>query len=1452
MKRFALSIALACGVGSAQSAPVLNYVTSSEDAVNSPLNYHARIYGPDSLYGLEVDHNGDLYFAEPNDHRVYRINRDLKISSYLGNGGGTNLNATPQGVTRPRLAAMESGRNFVIESYTSYRAQLLSFDNSSGRWNLFSNYNQAGNYFYEYSPDQTVYDSELYLTRNRSPYGVYKVNSDGSVIRLLGNGTTSLPTDGSTIDASDIRFSSYIEGIAADESGNFYISDGARIYFWDVAANTISHYYGSGGSSVIDGGDRLASGGNVLYDLEYDSVNSELYFLETNGDLVAAIDIATGTVRIVAGGGSSSMSDGADPLSIDFGNLNHLELDTANNRVFFVDISDNYAIISYAEDTDGDMANDYVDKYPGDDTQKYDYDFDGQANALDTDNDNDGLSNSEEVTAGTNPYYWDTDNDGASDSIDAYPTDPTESSDYDGDGYGDNADLFPYDPSEWADFDGDGIGDNSDPDLDNDGVLNEDDAFELDPNESADTDGDGVGDNADDFPNDATETVDADGDGVGANADFNDNDPSVTLDSDGDNVPDELDDFPDNPAEQYDADNDGEGDNADLDDDNDGTEDTSDAFPFDPTEQADADSDGVGDNSDFDSTDATVYFDLNNNGIADKLELRINHISGVKVPSQLGNFDIGYNDDTHLFSNNETLALFQEDDYALFVMDAEGHWVSHNPFAGTEFDDEDDFSPKTSLNNTQQIVLGPNGNFYIADWDGNVFQWSIDGELTTIIAGIEDSLEAPYAPDIEEYIIDIYAGGDGNLYVAYEEGTIYRLNFSESSYTRIVGDPGFEGPSGDNSDLETPDGENALTAELDIGQVAVSDGGRIYFTDGDDHNAVRTVDPDGTLRTLVNHPDQYDDNPIPEEVAPRAFPLDYISDLEFANDQLFIRDSSYRILSYDIASPKLNGLAGFSNSYDYEKAVNTPESKLGLPARTTYIGRIQSLTIFENEPHFTFSFDGCCDEQLLGRITEDGYLSALSDWNSFHPLLESFYIYKVDNAGTIYASNGSGIYQLVGQSWQLFAGEGDQQIIDSPVSLLNASFGRVADFTFDADNRLVIADQSYALVYEVREDGLLHRLAGQYRSYGQNDSDDALTGSFSSNIRFVGVDPAGQVVVADSNRIRRVNSDNSLSTLAGRGSLSASNAVGQPSENVQSLSYINYFDVMADGRIQIEGGQDFLIDTNGLVSRPSGYSYGVRNFKRLGQEWRLTNSYVEWRRSNGQYVQLNQDNEIDRNDFSFLSAGQLLADNYMPLSRALVYENALILPYRDNLYIVDYDKDGDGWVDYLDLNDQDAAVHGDIDGDGIEDRQDPDIDGDGIENASDILPTIADYGADTDSDSIPDSLDADDDNDRLPDYQDPDPLVADLTSDSDGDGYADSIDAFPNNPNEFRDTDGDGIGDNEDTDDDNDGVLDVNDLSPVNPNVGAAEESSSKKKGALHLTLLLTLLSLGLFARRRS
>ncbi|PID61006.1 MAG: hypothetical protein CSB44_08030 [Gammaproteobacteria bacterium] len=185
---------------------------------------------------------------------------------------------------------------------------------------------------------------------------------------------------------------------------------------------------------------------------------------------------------------------------------------------------------------------------------------------------------------------------------------------------------------------------------------------------------------------------------------------------------------------------------------------------------------------------------------------------------------------------------------------------------------------------------------------------------------------------------------------------------------------------------------------------------------------------------------------------------------------------------------------------------------------------------------------------------------------------------------------------------------------------------------------------------------------------------------------------------------------------------------------------------------------------------------------------------------------------------------------------AFTHAGATDLVFPEELFDYDFDQDGDGVVNVVEVERGTSAVDtsADYDADGLPDDIDQDDDNDGVADISDAFPLNGQEFEDTDGDGIGNIADNDDDNDGVIDENDAFPLdagevadtdldgigdnhdadadgngIPDDQEDSDNDGVPDSVDRFPNDPYESSDSDGDGIGDNEDRDDDNDGVPDI-------------------------------------------
>jgi sugar lactone lactonase YvrE len=148
---------------------------------------------------------------------------------------------------------------------------------------------------------------------------------------VAGTEQASSQTIGGVIATSTPLANPY--GIAFDSSGNLYIADTYNDVILKVAASTqiATIVAGSGilGSSG-DNGPATAAELNEPYGVAVDKAGN-LYIADTNNSLIRMVTAATGIITTIAGGGSGTIGATGPATSAWLGNPRGLALDNANN-----------------------------------------------------------------------------------------------------------------------------------------------------------------------------------------------------------------------------------------------------------------------------------------------------------------------------------------------------------------------------------------------------------------------------------------------------------------------------------------------------------------------------------------------------------------------------------------------------------------------------------------------------------------------------------------------------------------------------------------------------------------------------------------------------------------------------------------------------------------------------------------------------------------------------------------------------------------------------------------------------------------------------------------------------------------------------------------------------------------------------------------------------------------
>jgi uncharacterized protein (TIGR03437 family) len=405
-----------------------------------------------------------------------------------------------------------------------------------------------------------------------------------------------------------------------------------------------------------------------------------------------------------------------------------------------------------------------------------------------------------------------------------------------------------------------------------------------------------------------------------------------------------------------------------------------------------------------------------------------------------------------------------------------------------------DGGPATSasLNWPAGVAVDAAGNVYIGDTNNHrVRKVTPDGTITTIAGdgyklGIDGRLRGDGGPATRaslNYPMGVAVDAAGTLYIADNwnhrirkvnpQGTITTVAGSGSAFLTGFFGGGFSG-----------DGGPATKAELNLPiGVAVDAGGSFYIADSENHR-IRKVTPEGTIATVAGNglidsagliPFVGDGGPATN--APLYFPVGVVLD---AAGSLYIADSEH--------------------------------------VRVRKVGADGIIT--------TVAGNGA------NRFSGDGGLSASA-------VLSSPQAVALDAAGDLYiADSGNRRIRRVGSDGIIttVAGAGDTGSAGDGGPATSASLGFLAGVTVDPAGNLLIADPSNNRVRKVTAGGTITTAAGSGVAGFSGDGGPATSASLKSP-QAATVDRSGNLCISDSGnqRIRRVSPSGTITTLAGNG-----------------------------------------------------------------------------------------------------------------------------------------------------------------------------------------------------------------------------------------------------------------------------------------------------------------------------
>ncbi|MEB3196762.1 MAG: NHL repeat-containing protein [Candidatus Sericytochromatia bacterium] len=528
------------------------------------------------------------------------------------------------------------------------------------------------------------------------------------------------------------------------------------------------------------------------------------------------------------------------------------------------------------------------------------------------------------------------------------------------------------------------------------------------------------------------------------------------------------------------------------------------------------------------------------------------------VDTVAGTGEAGFEDGpAHLAKFNSPSGVAVDASGTLYVADGENHCVRRLSTAGTVSTVAGDgtagfadaVSTAARFNSPYQLALDASGVIYVTEIGGRrVRKVQPDGTVTTLAGDGEPGNidgSGPFARF--EFPWGIAVNASGTLFVADSQARLIRRISPTGLVTTVAG-------SGGSTAL---DGAGLSAQFSEPRGLAVDDSGAVFVADRGSHR-IRKMAPDTSVTSVAGSgfAGFADGNSKVEQF---GSPTDVAVD---ASGALYVSEANrIRILNPD---GTLRALAGGG------PGTNDGTGSAAQFALAFRIALDSAGNLFVSD----------ANNNRIRKVTPAGVVTTLAgSSNGFAEgqgsaaRFSSPYGVAVDASGTVYVADRSN-YRIRKVSPDglvtTFAGSGSSTHADGQGA--SAGFSSPSGLAFDASGTLYVAESSR--VRKVSPSGLVSTLAGS-GSWGASDG-VGVAASF-KNLSDIAVDASGVVYVADydPSRIRRIQPDGTVSTLAG----------GTPVGFADGIGAVARFNNLAGIGIDVSGTLYVADSGNRLIRR---------------------------------------------------------------------------------------------------------------------------------------------------------------------------------------------------------------------------------------------------------------------------